>query len=61
VLWLFRATSTTCGPLVLAQDVVYVGGGSTANLLALWRLHGLDAALRDAHAAVSCWPASARA
>lgn len=24
------------------QDVVYVGGGSTANLLALWRLHGLD-------------------
>ena len=28
------------------QDVVYVGGGNTANLLALWRLHGIDAALR---------------
>ena len=27
---------------VLAQDVIYVGGGSTANLLAVWRAHGLD-------------------
>jgi peptidase E len=26
-------------------DVIYVHGGNTANLLALWRLHGLDAAL----------------
>jgi peptidase E len=30
------------------QDVVWVCGGSTANLLALWRLHGLDRILRDA-------------
>ncbi len=30
---------------VREQDVVVVGGGSTANLLALWRLHGLDQAL----------------
>ena len=29
-------------------DVVWVGGGSVANLLALWRLHGVDLALRDA-------------
>lgn len=29
-------------------DVVWVGGGSVANLLALWRLHGVDAALRRA-------------
>lgn len=28
------------------QDVVYVSGGNTANALALWRLHGLDRALR---------------
>jgi peptidase E len=28
--------------LLLEQDVVWVGGGSVANLLALWRLHGLD-------------------
>src|SRR6201996_1647798 len=26
--------------LVLDQDVVWVNGGSVANLLALWRLHG---------------------
>jgi peptidase E len=28
--------------LLFEQDVVWVGGGSVANLLALWRLHGLD-------------------
>jgi peptidase E len=30
------------------QDVIWVSGGSTANLLALWRLHGLDTILHDA-------------
>lgn len=30
------------------QDVIWVSGGSTANLLALWRLHGLDEQLRQA-------------
>lgn len=30
------------------QDVIWVSGGSTANLLALWRLHGLDKILRAA-------------
>lgn len=29
-------------------DVVWVGGGSVANLLALWRLHGVDTALHRA-------------
>jgi dipeptidase E len=33
---------------VAAADVVYVNGGNTANLLALWRLHGIDAAVREA-------------
>ena len=33
---------------LLEQDVIYVGGGSTLNLLALWRAHGLDAILREA-------------
>ncbi len=28
--------------VVLAQDIVYVGGGSMRNLLALWRAHELD-------------------
>lgn len=30
-----------------SQDVIYVSGGNTANALALWRLHGVDRALRD--------------
>ncbi|WP_392425569.1 Type 1 glutamine amidotransferase-like domain-containing protein [Barrientosiimonas humi] len=33
---------------LLAQDVVWVGGGSVAGLLALWRLHGVDQAMRAA-------------
>src|ERR1700722_19797846 len=33
---------------LLAQDVVWVMGGSVANLLALWRLHGVDRAMRAA-------------
>ncbi|MFI5782160.1 Type 1 glutamine amidotransferase-like domain-containing protein [Nocardia sp. NPDC051570] len=47
------------------QDVFYVGGGSTANLLAVWRLHGLDRLLADAYrrgvvlcgvsAGAACW------
>lgn len=36
---------------VLAQDVIYVGGGNTYNMLALWKLHGLDAIFREAWAA----------
>jgi len=35
---------------VAEQDVFWVAGGSTANLLAVWRLHGLDELLRAAHA-----------
>jgi peptidase E len=33
---------------VAAQDIFYVGGGNTANLLALWRTHGLDQLLKGA-------------
>ncbi|WP_205471632.1 peptidase E [Nocardioides sp. SYSU D00038] len=33
---------------LLAQDVVWVWGGSVAGLLAMWRLHGLDVAMRTA-------------
>ena len=33
---------------LLAQDMIYVGGGSMINLLALWRAHGLDEILREA-------------
>ena len=34
---------------LLAQDLIYVGGGSLVNLLAIWRAHGLDSILRE------CW------
>jgi dipeptidase E len=33
---------------LLAQDAIYVGGGNTANMLAIWRVHGVDVALRRA-------------
>jgi dipeptidase E len=33
---------------VLGHDLIYVGGGNTANLLAIWRVHGLDVILREA-------------
>jgi peptidase E len=33
---------------LLEQDVVWVGGGSVAGLLAMWRLHGIDDAMRRA-------------
>ncbi len=36
------------GTFVAEQDIIYVGGGNTANLLAMWRTHGLDKLLRDA-------------
>jgi peptidase E len=33
---------------LLGQDVIWVGGGSVANLLAVWRVHGLDRILFEA-------------
>jgi dipeptidase E len=33
---------------VLGHDLVYVGGGNTANMLAIWREHGMDEIVREA-------------
>src|SRR6187397_1692013 len=33
---------------VLSQDVIFVSGGNTANLLAIWRAHGFDEIIREA-------------
>jgi dipeptidase E len=33
---------------LLAQDLIYVGGGSLVNLLAVWRAHGIDEILLEA-------------
>jgi len=34
--------------LALAADAILVCGGNTANMLAVWRVHGFDRILRDA-------------
>ena len=50
VLALFRLGSDRIDPRthLLAQDAIYVGGGSMRNMLAVWREHGVDAAMRAA-------------
>jgi dipeptidase E len=50
-LGLFNRDIKDLTEFALAQDVIYVGGGNTANMLAVWRLHGFDKALRAALAA----------
>ena len=34
--------------LLLSQDAIYVGGGSMRNMLAIWREHQIDTAMREA-------------
>lgn len=34
--------------LLLSQDVIYVGGGSMRNMLAIWREHRIDTAMSEA-------------
>jgi peptidase E len=47
---LFRlhGAERTLPEVVLEQDIVYIGGGSMRNLLAIWRAHGLDELLAEA-------------
>jgi len=45
----FHRTVDDVAGLIAAQDVVMVGGGNTANMLAIWRLHGVEDALRSAY------------
>ena len=45
----FRRTPADLRALVLAQDVVHVGGGNTRSMLAVWRDWGFDAVLREAY------------
>lgn len=51
--------------MLVGMDLIYVGGGSTANLLTLWRRHGVDDIMRTAakggtilagiSAGANCW------
>lgn len=34
--------------LLLSQDMIFVGGGSVANMVAVWRVHGIDAIMSKA-------------
>jgi dipeptidase E len=45
---LFKRQENDLAAFVMEQDVIYVGGGNTANLLSVWRVHGLDRILRTA-------------
>lgn len=45
---LFRAHPEGVEEHLLAQDVIYVGGGSSANLMAVWAVHRLGDVLRRA-------------
>ena len=48
VLRLFGVPRPEIRELLLDQDVIWVSGGNTANMLAIWRVHGLDRSLREA-------------
>jgi peptidase E len=62
---LFERTVADLRGFVLSQDIIWVGGGNTASLLAVWRMHGLDVVLREAweqgvvlcgvSAGMNCW------
>jgi peptidase E len=65
ILWLFDRDVADIDAFLGAQDVVYVGGGNTVSMLAVWRAHGVDRALRAAYdagvvmagmsAGANCW------
>mgnify|MGYP001041359546 CR=1 FL=1 len=66
---LFRLPDADLSAFVLAQDVLYVGGGNTRSMLAVWREWGLVEILRRAleagvvlagtSAGANCWFAQA--
>ena len=47
---LFDRTTDDPAAAIGRADIVMVGGGNTANMLAIWRLHDVERALRDAYA-----------
>jgi peptidase E len=62
---LFHREVSDLRAFLLGQDVIWVAGGNTANMLAIWRVHGVDAILREAwedgvvlcgaSAGMNCW------
>ena len=59
---LFGRTVADVEGFLLEQDVIFVAGGNTANMLAIWRLHGVDKALKaawEAGVVLAGWSAGA--
>jgi dipeptidase E len=50
ILSLFNLGRDRIDPIahILSQDALYIGGGSMRNMLAIWREHGIDDAMRTA-------------
>lgn len=46
---LFKGHTSAIEEFILDKDVIYVGGGNTKNLLALWKEWGVDRAIRKAY------------
>lgn len=46
---LFRRTVTDLDAFASTQDIFYVGGGNSANMLAIWQRHGFDRVLKSAY------------
>ena len=59
---LFDRTVPDIEGFLLEQDVILVAGGNTANMLAIWRVHGVDRALKrawDSGVVLAGWSAGA--
>jgi len=64
-LFRLKQTDRSLEQIIFAQDIIYVGGGSMRNLLAIWRAHRLDrllvqawetgAVLAGLSAGAMCW------
>lgn len=62
---LFAPPTKDIESFILEKDAIYIGGGNTKNMLALWREWGLDAILKKAYdkgivlgglsAGMNCW------
>ena len=49
VISLFRREHEQLRPAILKADAIFVGGGNTVNMLAIWRAHGVDHVLKEAY------------
>ena len=46
---LFRRDVKDLERFILNQDIIFVGGGNTVNMLAIWKEHGVDLIMKQAY------------